>query len=267
MGIGSRDTYRKEKFIVDNKNSLTPDDFDDWDEGKLSTNKAYQKIKDEKECLEQKVKELEENGSKNHQITENYKTITEMIPELEDLIDTGIVTKDTVLAMIKNLSHEEQVELISSLDTTKKITKKEVQQYIDTIKQLEMDNSKVFSLENEISDLKAEKSILERKVKLSQEDSDRYNKLKSDIEFLTKRKSDIGRQIDSATELAGLTVKLQKLLEGELAPIKFKRCMEQLNSSDVCVSNLVEIIENIDNWSSEMKKLLSNKYDYIVDEQ
>ena len=31
-----------------------------------------------------------------------------MIPELEDLVDTGIVTKDTALAMIKNLSSNEQ---------------------------------------------------------------------------------------------------------------------------------------------------------------
>lgn len=31
MGFGSRDTYRKENFIVDNKNSLTPEDFTDWE--------------------------------------------------------------------------------------------------------------------------------------------------------------------------------------------------------------------------------------------
>lgn len=47
LGIGSRDTYRKEKFISDNRSALTPEDFTDWDEGKLSTNKAYQKIKEE----------------------------------------------------------------------------------------------------------------------------------------------------------------------------------------------------------------------------
>lgn len=31
----------------------------------------------------------------------NYKKLTELIPELEDLVDTGIVTKDTALAMIE----------------------------------------------------------------------------------------------------------------------------------------------------------------------
>lgn len=39
LGIGSRDTYRKEEFIVANQSSLSPADFADWDEGKLSTNK------------------------------------------------------------------------------------------------------------------------------------------------------------------------------------------------------------------------------------
>lgn len=40
MGIGSKDTYRKEKFISDNRSTLTPENFADWDEGRLSTNKA-----------------------------------------------------------------------------------------------------------------------------------------------------------------------------------------------------------------------------------
>lgn len=34
LGIGSRDTYRKEKFISDNRSTPTPVDFADWDEGK-----------------------------------------------------------------------------------------------------------------------------------------------------------------------------------------------------------------------------------------
>ena len=207
---------------------------------------------------------------------QNYKKLTEMIPELEELVDTGIATPTTALAIMRNLSEEEQLEMISSLDTTKKITQKQVQQYINKIKELESrepkvidntDYSSIERLENKIKELESQKSILEKKVKLNQEDSDKFNKLKSDIEFLTKKKNDLGRQIDSATELAGLTVRLQKLLEGELAPIKFKRCMETLESSDVCVENLTEIITKIDNWSDEMKKLLTNKYDDVVEVQ
>lgn len=34
----------------------------------------------------------------------NYKKLAEMIPELEELVDTGIATPTTALAMIRNLS-------------------------------------------------------------------------------------------------------------------------------------------------------------------
>lgn len=37
---------------------------------------------------------------------QNYKMLSEMIPELENLLDTGIVTKTTALAIMKQLSQE-----------------------------------------------------------------------------------------------------------------------------------------------------------------
>lgn len=36
----------------------------------------------------------------------NYKKLTELIPELEDLVDTEIVTPTTALAMMRNLSED-----------------------------------------------------------------------------------------------------------------------------------------------------------------
>lgn len=38
LGIGSGRQYEKEKYIVENQESLTPEDFADWDEGKLFIN-------------------------------------------------------------------------------------------------------------------------------------------------------------------------------------------------------------------------------------
>lgn len=38
----------------------------------------------------------------------NYKTLTQMIPELEELVDTGIVSKSAALAVLKELDTEEQ---------------------------------------------------------------------------------------------------------------------------------------------------------------
>ena len=41
------------------------------------------------------------------QTIQNYKKLTEMIPELEELVDTGIATPTTALAIMRNLSEEE----------------------------------------------------------------------------------------------------------------------------------------------------------------
>lgn len=57
----SGETMRKEMQIVENRDRLTPEDFADWDEGRLSTNKAYQMLKLRLEEAEQKLIEAEEN--------------------------------------------------------------------------------------------------------------------------------------------------------------------------------------------------------------
>lgn len=77
---------------------------------------------------------------------QNYKKLTEMIPELEELVDTGVTTPTTALAIMKNLSEEEQLKLISSLDTTKKITQKQIQKYLDEIRDLGGDYEKILQI-------------------------------------------------------------------------------------------------------------------------
>ena len=80
--------------------------------------------------------ELAESYGVTKQTMNNYMRLAKATPELEELVDTGIVTKDTALAMMKELSNEEQIEMISSLDTTKRITKNQIQKYIDEIREL-----------------------------------------------------------------------------------------------------------------------------------
>lgn len=199
----------------------------------------------------------------------NYKKLTELIPEVQDLIDTGVLKSTTALALARHMSPKEQEDFVSSLDATKKITQRQVQQYINEISRLNAakkakiknnaDNSK------KIAELESQNSILKCKVELNQADADKFNKLKSDMEFLIQQRDDIGRQIDSATELAGLTVRLQKLLEEELAPIKYKRCMEVLGTNSTSVSNLVEVIDKVENWLTEIKRFLPDKYNDFIE--
>lgn len=84
----SRDTLNKELQIVDNKSLLPPSDFADWDEGRLSTNKAYQKIRkalaDEKESCDfykEKTTRLQE-------------LVNDLTGRIDDLEENGTVPED-----------------------------------------------------------------------------------------------------------------------------------------------------------------------------
>lgn len=215
----------------------------------------------EKLTLDQIANQL---GTSKTNLTRALSIERNLTESMKELLDTGVISKTVASDVITSLSKDEQEDFVKSMDITQKITQKQVQQYINEIKQLK-ENPEIKELKDKISDLQKEKSILEQKVKIYQTEADRYNKLKSDIEFLTQQKNDIGRQITSSSELAGLTVRLQNLLETELAPIKYKRCMENINNDEVCIGNLMDIIHKLDSWSDEMKRLLNN--DYIVDVQ
>ena len=122
--------------------------------------------------LSLKQTDLAEKLGMSMQTLQNYKKLTEMIPELEELVDTGIATPTTALAIMRNLSEEEQLEMLSSLDTTKKITQKQVQQYIDEIRELKNNPPKPSdydSTKKELQDYKFDykqlKSQFDEKVK------------------------------------------------------------------------------------------------------
>lgn len=84
----SRDTMRKEMAIVDNSDTLTPEDFADWDEGRLSTNKAFLKIKAEKDRLKNQVNTLQKD----------IKTYASNIADL----NATITEKDSTIAKLEN---------------------------------------------------------------------------------------------------------------------------------------------------------------------
>ena len=75
LGIGNKETYRQEKYIVDNADSLTPEDFADWDEGKLSTNKAYLKIKAQLQEKENQIAGYEFKLKRISELTEQVTTL------------------------------------------------------------------------------------------------------------------------------------------------------------------------------------------------
>ncbi len=113
-----------------------------------------------------------------------------------------------------------------------------------------------------IKRLQEDKSLLERKVKLNEQEAHEYGQLKSQIENLKNEKTHISRQIESATQLAGLVVRVEDLLIKELAPIKYSRAIEEQRKDDVVVRNLTDIVRRVSAWCDEMEGMLLEQ-DYI----
>lgn len=261
-----------------------------------------EKIKTANGVLEITQEELAAQCGYSVDVLQRAESLTKLPQEIQDLVQEGTISASTASRLIARLSPEEQEQLAASLPATEKLTQKQVQQYIRDISDrdvqigeqanelvylrqknhelqsnidkaqkpetITIDNTdylRIEQLESKVRQLESQKRSLEMQSKINQEDAEKFKKLKSDIEFLTQQKSDLSRQIDSATQLAELTVTLQTTLERDLAPIKFMRCMERLDISDVARQNLVDIVNLVDKWSAEMHSVLSKENIVMVD--
>lgn len=65
----------------------------------------------------------------------NYEMLIEMVPALEDVVDTGMVSVDAAMAVFKELSPVKQEEFVYGLDAVKRITQK----YDSRIREMEND--------------------------------------------------------------------------------------------------------------------------------
>lgn len=183
--------------------------------------------------------ELAESYGITQQTMNNYMRMASMIPELEDLVDTGIVTKDTALAIIKNLTSDEQRELISSMDITKKITKKEAKKYIDEIKSLKKENKdlkfsnssaeKISILKIEKEKLEKENKILESQKRISDELAAQYKSQSEEYMEVKKKLTHMGLEPDgdyntfqATVQITELNNELSELLKNRLAPLKYQ---------------------------------------------
>lgn len=97
--------YSKMKTIEDNRNLLDPSDFADWDEGRLSTNKAFQKVKAERDRLKRESEAA-------IQTAENLSLLVNKYPELEDFIEGGMVDKDLLTSLLNGMSSADKDEFL-----------------------------------------------------------------------------------------------------------------------------------------------------------
>ena len=110
----NRETLRQDQFIADNADLLDPSDFADWDEGKLSTNKAYQRIKAAKEQAERERDDARETVSMVQRVGDTLKAQRDKAQsELAD-------ARDEIAAL------EKQNDELYELANTQQVVEREV---------------------------------------------------------------------------------------------------------------------------------------------
>lgn len=174
---------------------------------------------------------------------QNYKMLAEMIPELSDLVDTGIVQKTTALAIMKQLPEEDQINLISNLTSGKKYTQKQISEAIQEYK--EKQSVDIQKKDEEIQKLKGDISVLKE-----QGDPEKDKKIKELEDKVVEQDKVIEDTKEQNRMLAKSDIESSKLLSAAMGS----------STNYQMVSHCTEITNQMKDFLSQMAK-----YDYMAD--
>lgn len=176
-----------------------------------------------------------------------YKLLADMVPELSDLVDTGVVTKSTALALMKELPEKEQIELISSLPSGQKYTQKQIKEKVDEIKKKADENMN--EVKKKISELEeTNKDLLARPVQVVRDElADRT------IEDLKRQLDDKDKQLKEL----GAGKEDYALVASGMDKIEIERAACKTTTYQL-VSHASEILLKMDDFIKEMAT-----YDYL----
>ena len=183
----------------------------------------------------------------NLRTLQNAKTIANLPQEIQDLVEQGSITPSTAARVISKLSDSEQAELIETLPAAKKYTQKEVEGYIEKLR--EKDNQIAgYELKMEKAAEKLKQRIGELEVQLESQTkpiikevipSD-YDNLKKDSENLKNEIQVLNKDNQKKiNELNELRAKLD-LIEKE--PIQYKVGKEIQNDCFFAVNKINRFI-------------------------
>ena len=236
---------------------------------------------------------------------QRYKKLAELIPELEDFVETGMITPTTALALSRQLSADDQRKLLESLDKETKYSTSKLQPYIDKIKRLESAPPKVVKDEDaarklsEATRKQTEDARVIKALRSSEETSRRRadeaerklssvtTDLQAQIEDLTRKLEERDRKLAEkeneehtpldyfvytldnndadAQELVDMAYEVQKILETKLAPLKFKRCMFDIQDKSGNRRVITDLVDRVDMWVTEMRDMLTTDNAKVID--
>lgn len=164
-----------------------------------------------------------------------FKSLTDLIPELQDAVMSGQITATTAMGFVKKLSPAEQAQLAEQIIGKDKVSGSEVQKYIDEIQSVKDENAKLRAAHSEqgvkIAELnrklegRAPSRVEVKEVEVIPAD---YNAVKAKAIEADSWKSDYEKEqkkvAEKNEEIAALNVKMDTIKMDEAAKSLAAQC-------------------------------------------
>lgn len=177
---------------------------------------------------------------------------------MKELLDAGVIGKNLAADCIATMTPEEQEELISQLDATKKYARSQIQPYIDKIKSLESARDDAVS---RLSDSRRDNDDLKARI----------SGMMQEIETLKapqyESPSNYATITSNSRELATLMYKIQDMLDKDLSPLRFSKLLDNLSPGDVDMKNLKALVSKVTTWCEDMYRYINSESVEIYDDQ
>lgn len=185
----------------------------------------------------------EELGLTTRQV-QNYKSLLNLIPELQDLVETGELKASIGYTVLSKLPKEEQEKVIEDLgqDKLKEMTQKEMKLYVNKIKEL---NTELEKTKKEVTSPKVVTQIVEKTI--DNTDYTLATKLKEYKDKLEKQNKVISSNEKMIKDQEGLIDSLKKLNASQDKAIKEKYARyDKLDELERQIKNATRRKDDID---------------------
>ena len=210
---------------------------------------------DEKLTLSQIAQEL---GISEKSLKRSLSIERNLTESMKELLDAGVIGKNLAADCISTMTPEEQEELISQLDATKKYARSQIQPYIDKIKSLESARDDAVS---RLSDSRRDNDDLKARI----------SGMMQEIETLKapqyESPSNYATITSNSRELATLMYKIQDMLDKDLSPLRFSKLLDNLSPGDVDMKNLKALVSKVTTWCEDMYRYINSESVDIYDDQ
>ena len=174
----------------------------------------------------------------------NYKSLLNLIPELQDLVETGELKASIGYTVLSKLPKEEQEKVIEDLgqDKLKEMTQKELKLYVNKIKEL---NAELEKTKKEVTSPKVVTQIVEKTI--DNTDYTLATKLKEYKDKLEKQNKVISSNEKMIKDQEGLIDSLKKLNASQDKAIKEKYARyDKLDELERQIKNATRRKDDID---------------------